>query len=87
MPESRSGTVSGLGLQFIKKETLVQAFFCEICEIFKNTFFYRTPPVAASGSSLKKMFKKRLRHRCFLVNVAIFLKTSLLKTASATSKY
>ena len=22
--------------------------FCEICEIFKNTFFYRTPPVAAS---------------------------------------
>ena len=22
--------------------------FCKICEIFKNTFFYRTPPVAAS---------------------------------------
>ena len=21
---------------------------CEFCEIFKNTFFYRTPPVAAS---------------------------------------
>ena len=21
-------------------------FFCEICEIFKNTFFYRTPPLA-----------------------------------------
>ena len=21
---------------------------CEICEIFKNTIFYRTPPVAAS---------------------------------------
>ena len=21
---------------------------CEICEIFKNTFFYRVPPVAAS---------------------------------------
>ena len=23
-------------------------FFCEFCEIFKNTFFYRTPLVAAS---------------------------------------
>ena len=23
-------------------------FSCEYCEIFKNTFFYRTPPVAAS---------------------------------------
>ena len=24
---------------FIKKETLAQVFFCEFCEIFKNTFF------------------------------------------------
>ena len=23
-------------------------FFCEFCEISKNTFFYRTPPAAAS---------------------------------------
>ena len=23
-------------------------FFCEHCEIFKNTFFYRTPPLALS---------------------------------------
>ena len=28
--------------------TLKQEFSCEFCEIFKNTFFYRTPPVAAS---------------------------------------
>ena len=34
---------------FIKKQTLVQVFFCEFCENFKNTFFYRTPPVVASG--------------------------------------
>ena len=33
---------------FIKKETLAQIFSCEFCEISKNTFFYRTPPVAAS---------------------------------------
>ena len=34
---------------FIKKETLVKVFSCEFCEIFKNTFFYRTPLVAASA--------------------------------------
>ena len=28
---------------FIKKETMAQVFSCEFCEIFKNTFFYRTP--------------------------------------------
>ena len=30
---------------FIKKETLAQAFSCEFCEISKNNFFYRTAPV------------------------------------------
>ena len=35
---------------FIKRETLVQVFSREFCEISKNTFFYRTPPVAASAS-------------------------------------
>ena len=33
---------------FIKKESLAQVFSYEFCEISKNTFFYRTPPVAAS---------------------------------------
>ena len=33
---------------FIKKEPLAQEFSCEFCEIFKNIFFYRTPPVAPS---------------------------------------
>ena len=37
---------------FIKKETLVQVFSCEICEIFKNTFLDRTRPVAASVKNL-----------------------------------
>ena len=35
---------------FIKKETLTQVFSCEFLEITKNTFSYRTPPVAASAS-------------------------------------
>ena len=34
---------------FIKKEALTQVFSCKFCEIFKNIFFYRTPPVAAFG--------------------------------------
>ena len=32
----------------IKKGTLAQVFSCEFCEISKNTFSYRTPPVASS---------------------------------------
>ena len=35
-------------LNLIKKETLAQVFSCECCEISKNTFSYRAPPVAAS---------------------------------------
>ena len=31
-----------------KKEALLQVFSCEFCEISKNTYFYRTPLVAAS---------------------------------------
>ena len=27
---------------------VTQVFSCEICEIFRNTWFYRTPPVAVS---------------------------------------
>ena len=40
--------VAGAACNFIKKETLAQVFSCEFCEISKNTFFYRTPPVALS---------------------------------------
>ena len=36
------------GLQRYLKETPTQVLSCEICEIFKNTFFNITPPVAAS---------------------------------------
>ena len=33
-----------------QKETSAEVFSCEYCQIFKNSFFYRTPPVAASVS-------------------------------------
>ena len=32
----------------LKKETLALVCSCEFCEISKNTFFYRTPLVAAT---------------------------------------
>ena len=35
-------------IRVLKIFTISQENACEICENFKNTFFYRTPPVAAS---------------------------------------
>ena len=33
----------------LRKKILAQVFSCEFCEIYKNTFYYRTPLVAATG--------------------------------------
>ena len=41
--------VAGL-FNFIKKETLAQVLSCEFCKISKNTFSYRTLPLAASDA-------------------------------------
>ena len=38
-----------LGLQLYYKETPAHVFSWDDCKIFKNTFFYRTPPVAGSS--------------------------------------
>ena len=35
---------------FFRKETPTSVFSCKFCKIFMKTFFYRTPPVAASDS-------------------------------------
>ena len=35
-------------LLFFEKESPRQVFSCEFCEIFRNTFFIKTSPVAAS---------------------------------------
>ena len=39
MLESLFNKVADLGLQLHWKETATQAFSCEICEIFRNTYF------------------------------------------------
>ena len=33
-----------------QKKTLAHVLSCEFCEIFKNTFFFKTPPVGAFDS-------------------------------------
>ena len=40
---------SASACNFIKKETLVQVFSCEFCEIFKNTYFEEHLRTTASG--------------------------------------
>ena len=45
-----------------KKETLAQMFFCQICEIFKNTFVYRTALMAASARILHTIIRKQYEY-------------------------
>ena len=40
--------VAGLASNFIKKYTLTQSFFCDFCEILKNTFFIENLRATAS---------------------------------------
>ena len=47
---------------FIEKETLAQVFSCEFCEISKNTFYHRTPLVAASVHLILYHFYLVLMH-------------------------
>ena len=46
--------ISQNACSFIKKETLIQVFFCEFCEISKRTYSYRAPPVTASENCVFK---------------------------------
>ena len=48
---------------FIKKETLVQVFFCEFCEIFKNTFFIKHLRwLLLKGSGIERYKVKYINH-------------------------
>ena len=54
--ESLFKKVAGLkAYSFIKKETPAKVFSCKFYEIFKDTFFYRTPPVAASEEMISSV--------------------------------
>ena len=57
-------------LNKVVSESLAQLFSYELCEIVKNTFFYRTPPVVASVCSFfvsswlrgKRHIQNRFKH-------------------------
>ena len=51
---------------FIKKETLLQVFSCESCEIFKNTYFYRTPLMTAPDWNCTWSLTPYLKNLCHL---------------------
>ena len=59
---------------FIKKTPLAQVFSCQFWEISKNSFFYRTPPVAASEQScVSNMIWRQVKQRMVRVKLHIFL--------------
>ena len=49
-----------VGLHFIKKETPTQVFFCEYCEIFKNTYFEKHLQTTAAVNSRAAVFQESL---------------------------
>ena len=76
------------------KQTPKQVFPCEICNLFKNTFFDRTPPVAVPGwhlvhseavlrrCSVKKMFLKISQNSLENIRTGIFCFVEYLWTAA-----
>ena len=55
--ESIFSKAAGLGLRLYLKETPTLVPSCEYWEIFKNSFFYRTPPAAAFFMIILKQLK------------------------------
>ena len=51
----RNTCVSAWDLHLYKNEAPTQVFSNEYCEIFKNSLFYRTPPLAASEQKKKNL--------------------------------
>ena len=57
MSESLFKKVAGLEAPSLLKGDFNTGVSCEYCEIFKNSFFYRTPLVAASGIEIHTTLK------------------------------
>ena len=68
-----------------------QVFSCEYCEIFKNSFFYRTPPVAASVSSILQeiMWQNELRFSffCILTHCCLLRKSKSIEFLGKAIKF
>ena len=74
MLESLFNKVGGPeALRLYYEVTPTKVFSCEICKMFENTFFYRTPPVVASvqrssADTLEELLKAEV-HISFIKNV------------------
>ena len=64
-PNSQENTYARVS--FIKKEPPAQVFSCEFWDIFKNTFWYRTPPVVASENFVTIEYAKDFENECFIL--------------------
>ena len=60
----RQGPSRAEANNLIKKEAVAQMFSCDFCEIFKNSFFYRTRPVAASVLRVSPCSRTRCKAFC-----------------------
>ena len=69
---------------FIRKESLVQVFSYELCEISKNTYFYRTPKVTDSVCFIKTSSSKV--HKVIPLFDSVLLIAPLKKTAVVRSQ-
>ena len=74
---SKTATVIWPGLQLYQKETPTQVFFCEICEIFNNTYFEEHLWTSASKPKIEYQHSKHLKvareRRCkYVMNLLIF---------------
>ena len=65
-------------LEHYQKETPTQEFSCKVCEIFKNNFSYRTPPVAASGDNKSYTRLFSLNKKTFPSQRVTFLKQPIM---------
>ena len=69
--------VAGQACNFIKRETLTQVLSCELCKISKNTFFHRTPLVAASVLTLNILCLQPNSLQNLILYVDIFIHVSI----------
>ena len=76
----------------LKKATLAQVFSCEFCEMSKNTFSHKTPPVAASEKKNKPFKDEQKQKVLFITNILITAKsiskwTNFVETSSPTTLF
>ena len=75
---------------FIKKDTLAQIFSCECCEISKNTFFYRTPLVAASELRITgHILRNKQKKKCICIHdiIRLIIMKMKMKMGNRSHRY